>query len=152
MCNSPFQPVVCGGGLAPDLIGSNWPIVEGPLHPSGFLGLRSLLEANTFGIQKAGNDLPSSLDSLAQGCRVLGIGEVLGSNDGTLAPDHDGFCPDVAAAAEVRATFDEAEPMATHRDVDAMTSEMDPGYSGPTKGNHTNKQIPSEPLDSFSHL
>lgn len=38
----------------------------------------------------------------------------MGSYDGTLAPDHDGFCPDFAAAAEARAVFDEAEPMATH--------------------------------------
>ena len=73
-------------------------------------------------IQVRGNDIPSSLDSLAQGCRVLGIGEILGSYDGTLAPDHDGFCPDFAAAAEVRATFDEAEPMAN-----AMTTSQSRG-------------------------
>ena len=74
-----------------------------------------LLEVNMLGFKWwVMNDLPSSLDSLAQGCRVLGIGEVLGSYDGTLAPDHDGFCPDFAAAAEARAVFDEAEPMATH--------------------------------------
>ena len=85
----------------------------------------------------AGDNSPSSLDSLAQGCRVLGIGEVLGSYDGTLAPDHDGFCPDFAAADEARAAFDEAEPMATHSRVSAMKNperwEMSPGYNGPRK-------------------
>ena len=52
------------------------------------------------------------MDSLAQGWRVLGIHDVLGSYTGILAPDHDGFFPDFAAAADARAVFDEAEPMA----------------------------------------
>lgn len=58
-----------------------------------------------------GQCLPSSLDSLAQGWRALGMCEVLGSYAGILAPDHDGFFPVFATAG--RAAFDEAEPMAT---------------------------------------
>ena len=49
--------------------------------------------------------VPSSLYSLARGC-ALAPGEVCG---GVLAPAHDGFFPDFAA--DVRASFDEAEPM-----------------------------------------
>ena len=52
--------------------------------------------------------LPSSLDSLAQGCRVLATGESLGSYAGILT---DGFLP-----ADARAAFDEAEPMVVVRD------------------------------------
>ena len=74
------------------------------------------------------------MDSLAQGWRVLGEcevvgsyagtralseGEVLGSYTGTLAPDHDGFFPDFAAAADARAAFDEAEPMIVQMNVAA---------------------------------
>ena len=50
--------------------------------------------------------LPSSLDSLAQGCCVLATGDVLGSYAGILAPAHDGFFETCA-----RAAFDEAEPI-----------------------------------------
>jgi len=49
--------------------------------------------------------VPSFLNSLARGCCALAPGEVCG---GILAPAHDGF-PDFAA--DVRASFDEAEPM-----------------------------------------
>jgi putative IMPACT (imprinted ancient) family translation regulator len=49
------------------------------------------------------------LDSLAQGRCALALGEVLVSYGGILAPAHDGFFP--AFAADVRAAFDEAEPM-----------------------------------------
>lgn len=107
----------------------------------------------------ADDNLPSSLDSLAQGCRVLGIGEVLGSYDGTLAPDHDGFCPDFAAADEARAAFDEAEPMATHvsamkspkhgKRVPDITVRQSDDTTNHTK--HARRFLP-EPLDSFSHL
>ena len=51
----------------------------------------------------------SSLNSLAQGCCALAPGEVSVSCAGTLAPYHDGFFPDFAA--DVRTSFDEAEPM-----------------------------------------
>jgi hypothetical protein len=54
--------------------------------------------------------IPSSLNSLAQGCCAL---EVLVPCGGILAPVHDGFFPEFAA--DVRASFDEAEPM-----VDAL--------------------------------
>jgi hypothetical protein len=53
--------------------------------------------------------IPSSLNSLAQGCCALAPGEVLVPCGGILAPDHDGFFPEFAA--DVRASFDEAEPM-----------------------------------------
>lgn len=46
---------------------------------------------------------PSSLDSLAQGCRALATGDVLA---GILALAHGGFF-----AADARAVFEVAEPM-----------------------------------------
>jgi hypothetical protein len=54
--------------------------------------------------------LPSSLDSLANGWRAVGTGEVLGSCAGILAPPHDGDLPGFTGYARV--AFDEAEPMA----------------------------------------
>lgn len=57
--------------------------------------------------------IPSSLNSLAQGCCALAPGEVLVPCGGILAPDHDGFFPDFAV--DVRASFDEAEPMVERR-------------------------------------
>jgi hypothetical protein len=53
--------------------------------------------------------IPSSLNSLAKGCCAFAPGEVLVPCGGILAPDHDGFFPDFAA--DVRASFDEADPM-----------------------------------------
>jgi hypothetical protein len=53
------------------------------------------------------------LNSLAQGCCALAPGEVLVPCGGILAPDHDGLFPDFAA--DVRASFDEAEPMVEKR-------------------------------------
>ena len=49
------------------------------------------------------------MNSLAKGSCALAPGEVLVPSGGILAPDHDGFLPDLAA--DVRASFDEAEPM-----------------------------------------
>ena len=90
-----------------------------------------------------GGNLHSSLYSLAQGCHILGIGEVLGSHDGTLAPGHDGFCPDFAAAAEVRATFDEAEPMVTHWHVDAIRAKSIPDITVRPRAIITSRFLPS---------
>lgn len=53
--------------------------------------------------------MTSSLDSLAQGWRAAGGGEVSGPCAGTLAPAHDG---DFAGfTGNTRAAFDGAEPM-----------------------------------------
>lgn len=72
--------------------------------------------------------IPSSLNSLAQGCcRAFAPGEDLVPCGGILAPDHDGFLPDFAA--DVRASFDEAEPM-----VDGSGEGDDPLASGPDRG------------------
>lgn len=63
--------------------------------------------------------IPSSLNSLAQGCCALDPGKVLLPCGGILAPDHDGFFPEFTT--DVRASFDEAEPM-----IDALAKGTGP--------------------------
>jgi len=53
--------------------------------------------------------MTSSLDSLAQGWRAVGGGEVSGVYAGVLAPAHDGDFR--VFTGNARAAFDEAEPM-----------------------------------------
>lgn len=74
------------------------------------------LKGGDIGKKRSWDALPSSLDSLAQAWRALsGVDNVLGSYAGDLAPDHDGFLPDLAA--DMRAAFDDAEPMVKGRRV-----------------------------------
>jgi hypothetical protein len=74
--------------------------------------------------------VPSSLTSLAQGCCARVPGEVLVSCGGILAPNHDGFFPDFVA--DVRANFDEAEPMVdgSGEGDDLLASNAGPGTRG----------------------
>lgn len=67
--------------------------------------------------------IPSSLNSLAQGCCALAPGEVLAPCCGILVPDHDGFF--FVFAAEVRSSFDEAEPMLDWSGVREMSDRQE---------------------------